>query len=418
MSQRSYPFINVSGEKIPPFAAMQIVGDPVGWKDYVARTDVQSVDKAFKKIANLSTNQFDNGMQLFCDKPSEVSELFQDASLIAFNSDSEVGIGSGGRCFYSEYPARAAIDGLPSLTNSFAVKSGAWYLRTVSGTYGAFRAFCDTQQRVSVKTVGSGGGVTQIRVANVTAYRNARYSPNGNGSWFVRGVNHIPITNFVNQSNAANGLPFADSVVFGTNPTLTLRIAGSYLFTFGADVQVLAPPLGVNVIPFRIGVEPYQEADRDKFNSSTYTSRTLYPSWKMQKYIKLDNGDARPLGTSEVPASGKEVRWARCKFVYTDQFNVSSGPARLVMWQDLSPYVYGEGSFGGTLLTEEVQSILPFLNQQLRYSNSFSNYYLGSGGVLGGYNYGSYPPELAFGNIGRSQLAFPYFHVSDPWVVV
>lgn len=416
MSQRSYPFINVSGEKIPPFAVMQIVGDPIYWKDYVARTDVQSVDKAFKKIANLSTNQFDNGMQLFCDKPSELSELLQDASLIAFNGDSEVGIGSGGRCFYSEYPARAAIDGLPSLTNSFAVTSGAWYLRTFSGAYGAFRAFCDTQQRVSIKTVGSGGSVTQMRVANVTSYRNARWTPNGNGSWFVRGVNQIPITNFVNQANAANGLPFADSVVFGTNPTLTLRIAGSYSFSFSADIQVAGPPVGVNVIPFRIGVEAYEEVDRDRVTSATFTSRTALPTWNLQKFIKNDDGSARPLQPSEVPDSGKEVRWARMKFYYNDSFRVSSGPARLAMLQDGSPYVYGEGSFSGMFLTDEIESLLPYLNQQFRYANNYSDYGYYAWGFGG--NYGVFPPELFSGYIGRSQIAMHFFHVDDPWVTV
>jgi hypothetical protein len=424
VAQRSYPFINVSGEKIPPFAAMQIVGDPKNWKAFVADPSNDEVDKSFKKIEDISrTTQFDNGMQLWCDKPSAVTELFQDHSMVAFNGDSEVGIDDGGRCFFGEYPTRALIRHTPSLRFSYAPLSGSWYLHPIYGRFGAFRAFCDTEQRVSVP---AGGKNYETRVANITTHSNLKLKPGVTGQ-FELDENELKILSVGAGMYElySDGDYFSDNMAYGRSPTLTMRVNTAYSFAINAFIKVKNPPENATLIPVQMGIVPFQSGDQGRYKSEFYDNgySTTYPVWYLQKFKKVD-GVVSPIVADEELDSGTEVRWARIKIIYFDRLIVSKAPAKISIQQVSSPYSQGSGDFTSQMEYDRIG-----IDIYDQVSAGFQGNYYGVFNGTYGYHSGYYPlgsygtfvlPEIrtGFASTPTRQYAFQYFDPDDPWTVI
>ena len=423
VAQRSYPFQNVSGEKIPPFAAMQVVGDPKNWKAFASDPNNDVVDISFKKIENIATtNQFDNGLQLWCDKPSAVSELFQDHSMIAFNGDSEVGVDSGGRCFFGEYPTRALIRFVPSLNSSYAPKSGSWYLHQILGRYGTYRAFCDTQQRVTVPVDGKD---YETRVVNITTHHNLKLRPAVLGQFGLDAnlPGTLNIESSAYQILTDDGEQFANDLAFGKLPSLTMRVNAKYTFSITAFFRVQNPPAEAVQIPIQWGITPYSRSDQDKFKSDFYefdpdTGRHSYPIWYVQKFKKVD-GVVSPINVGETLDPDAEVRWASMRIFYYDRLSVSKAPTTVNVQQFSSPYVQGNGSFQSMMEYDRIGSDI---YEEIAGFNGYG-YGAYSNGGYGYWGYNPYNPynlqELPSGLfLPNRQHGFQYFDPQDPWMPV
>jgi hypothetical protein len=345
---------------------------------------------------------------------------------MAFNGDSEVGIDGGGRCFYGEYPTRAITQGSPSFTNSHAPLAGYWQLHPTYGRYGAFRAFCDTQQRVSVPIKGKN---YEMPVVNINTHDNLHWKPAVKGSFTLDA--NVPSPMVVSQGfyEFTGGSSFSDFLAFGKTPTLSMRVNTQYYFSLNAYMRVKAPPANINLIPVQFGIFPYEGSDVGRYKSDFYNYQDIsnispYPTWYLQKYKRV-SGVVSPLAVDEVPVSGTEVRWASLKISYFDLLFVSKAPARIKVNQTSSPYVQGYGDFASQMQYDRIGIGRDdtFGWYSSGYNGGYYGFYNGGYGYYNGYYpygaYGSYAlPEGIGGSAPSRQWVVPYFDPLYPWVTV
>jgi hypothetical protein len=151
--KRSYLFVNVSGETVPPFAIMQICVDPAEW---LRAPEASPLAIERSKVFGAAPNRtMSNEPMFYCCKPNYYSAYEQDVAIMAVNSDSEVADGAVGRCFYGEYPIRILANSgdiispkaaLIGTSNGLAITANSWALD--SNNIGAYRTIRKEENEV------------------------------------------------------------------------------------------------------------------------------------------------------------------------------------------------------------------------------------------------------------------------------
>ena len=348
--KRFLPFLNVSQKRIPPFGAMQIVGNPKSYQEALSDPSLDEVGKSFAKINDLGdVGQFDRGVQLYCDQIGLAGEFLQNPAFIAFNSDSSVDPGGSGRCFLAEYPVRGLCLQHPSWYSSYAVRRGCWHLSSITGNYGAFRSSFRTGQGVSIEVQDEPSQnqrkVSAMVLGFIPVQRDLWVS-SIQAQWRVDGQGTFPISSIRYNSVASSYTqnPIFDDVAFGESETLTFRLAGTYMIYLEGVIKVKQGiPSEALRVPYRIGVVPYSRADAAKLDFDSYTPIPL-AILRCHRQTPLDAW----YQISSMPSSG-ELLWSRHRYSSMLQVKVLDAPARITISQDQSPFVQTVGN--GKLLS-------------------------------------------------------------------
>ena len=349
--KRFLPFLNVSTKRVPPFGAMQIVGNPKSYQEAIRDPSLDEVGKSFAKIQFLGdVGQFDRGMQLYCDQIGIAGEFLQNPALIAFNSDSPVDAGGSGRCFLAEYPVRGLCQQHPSWNYSYAVRRGCWHLISMVGTYGAFRSSFRTGQAVSIdipdlgstsSSTAQGTRKASAMVLGLIPVDRTPWMPTIESLWRVDGQGEFPITSTQYNSVASlqSEAPFFDDVAFGQSETLTLRLPGLYAIYLEGVLKVKSSaPSAALRIPYRISVAPGSRADESRLDFGSYSPLSL-------AILRTQRSSAGEpwYQISSMPTSG-ELLWSRHRYSSMLQVRVIRAPAKIVIKQDQSPFIESVGT--------------------------------------------------------------------------
>ena len=343
--KRFLPFLNVSEKRIPPFGAMQIVGNPKSYQDALKDPSLDEVGKSFAKISNLGgVGQFDRGVQLYCDQIGLAGEFLQNPAFIAFNSDSSVDPGGSGRCFLAEYPVRGLCLQHPSWYCSYAVRRGCWHLSCITGNYGAFRSSFRTGQGVGIE-VQDASGQTQRKVTamvlGLIPLQRDPWVPSIEAQWSVDGQGIFPIssTRYNSVASSFTQDPIFDDVAFAQADTLTLRLPGTYMIYLEGVLRVKQSiPSEALRVPYRIGVVPHSRADLPMLDFNSYTPMPL-AILRCHRETPLDAW----YQISSMPPSG-ELLWSRHRYSSMLQVKVLSAPAKISIAQDQSPFIESIGT--------------------------------------------------------------------------
>lgn len=414
VQKRFLPFINVSGKKIPPFGCMQIVSDPNTRSTLSAEDSKNPWAVAFNKLPRFdrqSRTSIDGNVTLFCDQPNVVSEFYQDPAMIAFNSDAEVAVGGSGRCFYSEYPIRALSPKYSDYSMSLAIVRDRWYLFPIAGRFGCFKTYSRPEQRVKCDVTDDTGKLVpgEVRVFNVVASAAYPFAPTAEGTFSIAGIGKNPLVvtkrGYIESDrahlNATQGYP--DTAVYGTTPSLTFNVPGTYQLSFTCAMMKAAGSVGSSYqIPFDLVIVPYESKDQDRLSISQQAGGSLL-------YKFTNDGDGwYYLGTA---SGGGEKIWGRSRVSAILEVEVKSAPATIGIKQSLSPFVKtaSDGEFN-VRYRPPLFSDLGKLEWQ--HFMAYSSYY---GSFVQPYLSSAFIPLVDPGvSAAASMFAFPFIDPTDP----
>lgn len=394
VQKRSVPFVNVSGEKVPPFACMQIVDDPKRWKASLSAIPSEFGKGVFKFNQLGSSGQFANAVSVFCDKPSVASEYYQDPTMMLFNGDSEVAKDGTGRGFYWEYPIRALCGGQPKGISSWAVSRDRWYLQEVNGWFGGFRSVFNGGGQIVDADFRENGVVTpyQARVYNVVPnVQRTRVIPRAEGTFNIAGIGKFTLARTAISTYGwytPGGLGIDG--IYTSTPSLTLNTEGEYIIAMQAVFKTRGtPPASLRSIPFQIDITPYDRASENRFTASAG------PLLSLTKLLQPPGTNSWTAGWDD-STPGDKV-WARLRVWNQYTVVVNKAPATLMFHQKTTPYVEtpstpGSGRWSTTLMTEDGNY----------YGSWTNNPYYGWAGAWG--YYGWYGWQNGFAGFGYGNV--------------
>ena len=331
-AKKTYLFKNVSKERIPPYAVMQIVTDPDKWDQ--AYLDDKNVAKFSKELHRVRGNQsfFDNQLMLFCDKPSILTEFMQDSSTMAFNGPTAVEPGAKGACSWMQYPflARSVSSVFSDQYDTYYATRDSWAFAGASSKKGAYVGVQQLRDELKLPKDGVVG------MFNISSTPPSFFPRFAKGTWSVsgnQGPNPLNVT-ALNTEEAESG--FSASIVYDSKPTLTLLVPGIYDFEYTGTVEVKNPPNGLNVVPYRIAPVGYYAEGQNRQGSGSTILWAPEPDGN-QLYA------SRSLRKRPIVADGPPVLWETNEFTLVDKFVVTRPVWFQGIQQTASPYVQAKG---------------------------------------------------------------------------
>lgn len=322
---RPFLFKNVSGETIPPFAAMQLVGDPEKWDmTIIDDPNTGEWEKSAHKMVGAQAF-FDNEILLFCDKPGIVSELLQDASLIAFNGASPVDKDQKGRCTWGQYPVRAKTSTIVAsgLYTNLAVARNTWELSHINSSRGSFRGVLSLEG----KEKEAKDRVSFVNVGGLPPTRNPL---------FVKGV-------WSTGENPLDQIKFEVTTV-GDDAELAydlrdggLGLAAPGVYQFNIDGIVSTnnlPSTEIDTVPYRIAFEKETDSYGEGFSQiwiPALEGEPEYAKSTLERYGPVEN-----------------YQYRQHYFRMNEIIGVKKSVYRPALRQTASPFIKASGQFSVT----------------------------------------------------------------------
>ncbi|AMV35629.1 hypothetical protein VN12_26290 [Pirellula sp. SH-Sr6A] len=343
MNQRY--FVNVSGEKVPPFAAMQLICHPKKWKEIDEAPRKSDLQKELDKLLDLKTDlEVGNMPVVYCTKPNRASQLLQDGSLVAFNGPTEVPVSGTGVCSVGAFMNKTLGTG-GSGAVGFSLKAGSWGLFRGGMTYGPFRSFSTTNTKVNYN--GSSQFPVMLVVPNQAQQKTL--TPLGAAFSRVDGVGEFP---FVGTYSPRINVGFysefgtigeeynaVDSLFYTQGESIRFEVPGSYEIQIFGTVRSYDAPSEINAISVDLGLSWNYSSMAEFIDKSGGGTRASFFIWK---YIRTPDGMVRPMSVDEVEEPGNAYSWAKTSFIYEDNVNIKSGGAEMFLTQLGSPYLIME----------------------------------------------------------------------------
>lgn len=370
---RPFLFENVSGEEIPAFAAMQMVGDPKGYAQYLLSDPQTSVfEKESHKIFGPPT-LFDNELKLFCSKPTSTSEFFQDASRIAFNGPAPVAKGGSGRCHWDQFPAKSLVTNgaIHSVSASLKVVRDSWALKPIGSPSGAFKGLLALEERVSA-TEG-------IAIINKPAYPPQKNPLWATGTWKTESKPNDPFPLKITRSGTdATGYHYDSGLAIGSLPSLRLLVPGTYTIRLeGVVERADGTPESLTSVPYRIALVPWS-------GNAGIGSSQIWSVVGSQIPFARENL-ARVLISTGPDVYVMETH----QFRLVDSFRVTKPVYIIGLQQTLSPFVKAQGTFSVEYNYQQGVSDRFVFNESY-FGNWYQNGLFGGYGGYGYFGYGGY----------------------------
>lgn len=333
-ARRTYMFKNVSKERIPPYAVMQIVSDPDKWDQaYLADKNVATFSKELHRVRG-GQSFFDNQLMLFCDKPSILTEFMQDSSTMAFNGPTAVEPGAKGACSWMEYPflARSYSNvGSDQYDTYYAVRD-KWAFTKASSKKGAYVGVQQLRDELKLPKDGLVG------MFNLSSTAPSFFPRLAQGTWSLSGTQGPNPLIVTSMNTEAGESAYSASIVYDSKPTLTLLVPGIYDFEYTGKIEVKNPPNGLTVVPYRIAPVGYYAEGKNRQGSGA-TILWNPESDGNQRYA------SRTLTKRPVETGGPPVLWEYNEFTLVDKFVVTRPVWFQGIQQTSSPYVQASGKW-------------------------------------------------------------------------
>lgn len=340
MNQRY--FVNVSGEKVPPFAAMQLICHPKKWKEIDEAALKSDLQKELDKLLDLRSDlEVGNMPVVYCTKPNRASQLLQDGSLVAFNGPTEVPVSGTGVCSVGAFMNKTLGTG-GSGAVGFSLKADSWSLSRGGMTYGPFRSFSTTNTKVNYN--GSSQFPVMLVVPNQAQQKTL--TPLAAAYSRVDGVGEFPfVGTYSPRINVGYYSEFGsigteynavDALFFTQGESIRFEVPGSYDIQVIGTVRANDIPSEINTITVDLGLNWNYSSMAEFIDKAGGGTRG---GFSMFKYIKTPDGTIRPMTVNEEEEPGNAYAWARTSFVYEDNVNVKTGGAEMFLTQLGSPYL-------------------------------------------------------------------------------
>lgn len=335
-------FVNVSGEKVPPFAAMQLTCNPKKWKEIDSQPFKSDLQKEIDKLVDIKSDlEVGNMPVIYCTKPNRAGQVLQDASLVAFNGETEVPVSGTGVCSFGAYQYKTLGGGAIG-SRSFSLQSGEWSLVTSGFTYGPFRSLSTTSHRVTYK--GNSNFPVMMVIPNQAQQRSL--TPLATAQYSVDGIGEFPFyavaspragIGFWHEAGAL-GSEFSgvDALFFQGGESLRFELPGTYDVQIFGTISVRDVPAELNLVPIDFGLS-WNYPGWAEFQDAT--GGAARAGIIMVKYIKTPDGVIRPMDVNEEMVAPNAYAWSRTSFIYQDRVNVKTGGAEMYLTQTGSPYV-------------------------------------------------------------------------------
>lgn len=340
MSVADTYFLNVSSEKIPPYAVMQVVVNPTQWPEIDKYEYNAGIRGELAKIYSLGNMFKIRGQQVICcTKPMRASQIMQDAATLAFNGPQEVQPGAVGVCQRGQF-RYVTCGGGNSIGSALFVKADEWYLRTSGWRDGPFRPIESNDQVFTYK-----GNKRSLISVQVNTRMDPLPTPMIQGSYSMIGVGEFPVEGlfsprlnvmFRNEFHSVESrMGFVDQVYFTGGRTLKFEMPGTYEVMFSGKMEVDASitPSELTVVPVKLDLAWRDSSgvdDLDKLDKNT--------TFFLRKWIREDDV-IRVMSASEIATAGADTRWETASFVFGRKLSIENGGREMYFSQDGSPYV-------------------------------------------------------------------------------
>lgn len=348
MTKVGIPFVNATNETIPPYACMEIVGNPKNWEGKRATTeeDENAFYMGYNRYLGVgSFFELDRASTIFCAKPSRWVDMAQDPSRVVFNSASPVEPKGIGRCFSDPYPVRALASQLRAQESyhdnitSLRVQADEWYLLASKSDNGAFKYKEFSSQYVSVKSGTETGTTLSCPVYQVSPnYQNKRQLIEAKGLWYFDGAKK---TNMYLRPEwkGTNG-----GFLFDQNQSIVLRARGYYQFIFSGVVKQNGADDRTAFVPYSIRLDSSRTRDDGNWYTTdgAFGDNALRSSviWQYTEKWNIPQNQYDPMTRANGSIKSKDrLRWTVNDIYYLSQVYVEKPPVQLSVVQELSPAV-------------------------------------------------------------------------------
>lgn len=395
-------FQNVSGKRVPPYAIMQIVGDPAAWKERQKDNSLSQYQKDLAKLDGLLHDvQHDNTNLLFCDQPNSVSEIYQDAGIMAFNGPAWVEKDAIGRCSTGAFPSLCIAIGNapPSAIVSFATVKGKWFLVPEYTDFGAFSCLTATGELVGLQDDPQAGTVyaKNARVMVTTARANNRFVlPITQADIRMQGttpaafVNVRPLFSFVAGNPVQVDL---NSSFFEEDGSLVINVPGMYEVVI-TDTLVVDRALASDVNRVPVSLSLVAQPSGNMFYLSD-PERVVRGSSELFRLEDSPSAGPVPVDGTEVPTENP-TKFARMQFIYKDIIEIRNGPTKLFLQNTGSPYVNSKTESVGNVKVRAYDLFRELA--QASFANAYQNG-LGYPGILSNLLLNTFYAADSFGNL-------------------
>lgn len=348
MAKIGIPFVNATNETIPPYACMEIVGNPKNWEGKRATTEED--ENAFKMGYHryLGVGQYyelDRSSTIFCAKPSRWIDALQDPTRVAFNSASPVEPKGIGRCFSEPYPVRALVSQLHSARSMYygapalRIQANEWHLLATTDGDGAFRYKEFTSQYVSVRSgTGTSATVSWPVYQICPSYHYKPQVHEARGIWYFDGAKKTDMY-LLPEWRGTNG-----GFLFDQDQSIVLRAPGYYQFIFAGVLKQKGASDRSTFIPYSIRLASTRTRDDDNWYTTDSelggTDRRENKLWQYTEKWDVEKQEYGPFKRADGEIKSKDrLRWTVNDIYYFSQIYVDKPPVQISVAQELSPAI-------------------------------------------------------------------------------